>query len=427
MWLFVEPLDVLLFRDGKPFAAGEGFWARSVFPPSGLPLMGALRARIIVESGTSFKTYQNYAKNGGTDAALTKLVELIGKFDDYGELELKGPFLSRRKNGNHKSYFPAPLDVMKPKESDTIRHLLPQEIPWSVEVSKPLGASGAPAPFSPLPLWTNETGDLPEDKFLETGSLLNYLKAIDFSTTNAEDLWGGEFQVGIEKNARGTTELGKIYSVEFARLNELRKASDGWELLTPGFLLDFTDVDEKNLPAEGFLALGGESRAAKYEKIAETQIDKLSDLVKGDFLKKSLLGSKRFKIYLATAAIFNNGWYPDFLAAAGDELIGEIAGLRFRLISAAVNKPQTVIGWNVAENKPRPAVKAAPAGSVYYFELTNGEQFDENKIEIIRHHFHNRILTGFGDQGLGCLEPDELKRYGKAGFGLAFAGKAREA
>lgn len=432
MWLFIEPLDILLFRDSKPFAAGEGFWARSIYPPSGLPLMGALRAKMIVDSGTSFKVYQNYV-NGkhGDDEKLAELANLIGRFDDFGHLELRGPFVSQIENEEVRAYFPAPLDVIKPKESETVSYLYSQDISWRLQVSRPLTANAVPNGFSPVPLWTNETGDLPDDNFLEVQGLLNYLRGLEnLSIKDAQDLWGSEFQVGIEKNAQGTAEIGKIYSVEFVRLKELRKEKDSWELFAPGFLVNFRGVAEQYLKSEGFLALGGESRAARYEKIADPQIEKLNELIEGKFLSslsRGLASSNRFKIYLAAPAIFNNGWYPDFLEAVGSELIGEKDGLKFKLISASINKPTTVSGWDVARNRPRPAVKAVPGGSVYHFELMNNERFDEEKIETIRRHFHYKILSGLGDYGQGCLEQSELKRYGKAGFGLALVGKVKEA
>ncbi len=42
-WYTITPLDVLLFRDAKPFTPGERAWAGSVFPPNGHTIAGALR------------------------------------------------------------------------------------------------------------------------------------------------------------------------------------------------------------------------------------------------------------------------------------------------------------------------------------------------------------------------------------------------
>lgn len=45
-WYTLTPLDVLLFRDAKPFTPGERAWAGSVFPPNGHAIMGALSALV---------------------------------------------------------------------------------------------------------------------------------------------------------------------------------------------------------------------------------------------------------------------------------------------------------------------------------------------------------------------------------------------
>lgn len=42
-WYKITPLDVLLFRDAKPFTPGERAWAGSVFPPNSHTIAGALR------------------------------------------------------------------------------------------------------------------------------------------------------------------------------------------------------------------------------------------------------------------------------------------------------------------------------------------------------------------------------------------------
>jgi len=70
-WYSLTPLDILLFRDAKPFTPGERAWAGSVFPPNGHAIAGALRG-------------------------------LLGS----EQLTLKGPFLCREEQ----LYFPRPLN-----------------------------------------------------------------------------------------------------------------------------------------------------------------------------------------------------------------------------------------------------------------------------------------------------------------------------
>jgi CRISPR-associated protein Cmr3 len=43
-WYTINPLDVLLFRDAKPFSPGDGSWAKGSFPPMPITVFQALRS-----------------------------------------------------------------------------------------------------------------------------------------------------------------------------------------------------------------------------------------------------------------------------------------------------------------------------------------------------------------------------------------------
>lgn len=45
-WYAITPLDVLLFRDAKPFVPGDGSWAKGVFPPMPITVFQALRSHL---------------------------------------------------------------------------------------------------------------------------------------------------------------------------------------------------------------------------------------------------------------------------------------------------------------------------------------------------------------------------------------------
>ena len=45
-WYTLEPLDVLLFRESKPFSPGEGSWAKGLFPPMPNTVFQALRSTL---------------------------------------------------------------------------------------------------------------------------------------------------------------------------------------------------------------------------------------------------------------------------------------------------------------------------------------------------------------------------------------------
>lgn len=43
-WFRITPLDVLLFREAKPFSPGEGAWAKGLFPPMPITVFQAMRS-----------------------------------------------------------------------------------------------------------------------------------------------------------------------------------------------------------------------------------------------------------------------------------------------------------------------------------------------------------------------------------------------
>lgn len=88
VWYRLIPLDVLLFRDAKPFSPGERAWAGSTFPPTGDAIAGAVK----------------------------------GLLGENLELQLTGPFLCRQVQHRAILYFPRPLGFVGD------RSLIPR--PW---------------------------------------------------------------------------------------------------------------------------------------------------------------------------------------------------------------------------------------------------------------------------------------------------------
>ncbi|MCM8816033.1 MAG: type III-B CRISPR module-associated protein Cmr3, partial [Candidatus Omnitrophica bacterium] len=72
-----------------------------------------------------------------------------------------------------------------------------------------------------------------------------------------------------------------------------------------------------------------------------------------------------FKIIFLTPAYFKNGWWFNTNPI-------KIYGVEIKLITALINKSVIFSGWDLAENKPKPAKKFVPEGSVYYCELLDG-------------------------------------------------------
>jgi CRISPR-associated protein Cmr3 len=93
MRLFIDPLDVLFFRDGQPFVAGESHMAQSLFPPTALTFQGAIRSAILTASGISVDRFR-MAQQSAHDPEAQELIEEIGGATSFGLLRLRGPFIA---------------------------------------------------------------------------------------------------------------------------------------------------------------------------------------------------------------------------------------------------------------------------------------------------------------------------------------------
>jgi CRISPR-associated protein Cmr3 len=110
--------------------------------------------------------------------------------------------------------------------------------------------------------------------------------------------------------------------------------------------------------------MGGESKAAYYEAIGE-EVNRMDDEI-----VRRVKDTRRFKLYLATPSLFERGWLPRFVDE--NSLKGEKGSLKFKLVAAAVGRYQPIGGWDLAKNQPKPICRFVPAGSVYFFELLDG-------------------------------------------------------
>jgi len=337
MWqLFIEPNDVLLFRDGKPFVAGEDHRAKSFFPPTPFTLQGVLRSKVLFESGVDLHDYAHAT----TPAALRLVQEIGGIGSGYGQLQLRGPFLARRKNDESITrYFPVPADVVKAGENFAVTKPL-REFPFCDN-----------APDNARPLWVHTDEPLKELRgWVVEEEFEKYLKGQnDFSVTPESDLLVHEPRLGIALNyERRSTQEGMLYTMEFLRLQE-----------GVGFLLEVKGISQFQL-ACGFLQVGGDARAATY-RVLQTP---LKPLAKPDSLPQ------RFKVVLLTPTWFSGGWKPK-----GDNWWQFFNGTKVRLIAAAIPRAP-FIGGAFSDDRQRSnhgnfqktMRRFVPAGSVFFFE-----------------------------------------------------------
>src|SRR5207248_3106902 len=95
MYLFLEAIDVWLFRDGRPFDALSDHRAESLFPPYPSVMQGAIRSHHLVVKGIDLRNPRQIESEVGT--AL-----------DYKDLRIRGPFLARHELGRVIRYLPIP-------------------------------------------------------------------------------------------------------------------------------------------------------------------------------------------------------------------------------------------------------------------------------------------------------------------------------
>jgi CRISPR-associated protein Cmr3 len=314
---FLEPVDVWFFRTGKPFTAGEDQWAQSFFPPTPNTIQGAIRSRVL-------------AAWGGLDALENKkLQELVGGPASYGRLRLRGPFLAHCKDEDGvECYFPLPADVVKSKDGGQFCRLHVGK--WGETLVNP-PADGL------RPLLPPGEGEFEADSgWLAESEFKKYLQGQPFAVTPSCKLFKQEHRLGIGLDYGLKCPRGQmLYQAEFIRPKD-----------NVGLVVDVGVEGEDDalgalcLPEEGWLALGGEARAARFREVAVVEDDRPT-------------ADGRFTLYFATPARFDDGWRPNVPA---------------RLVATAVKRPRMIGGWDLAAQEAKPICRYVPAGSVYFYE-----------------------------------------------------------
>jgi CRISPR-associated protein Cmr3 len=346
MLIRVEALDTLFFRDGKPFTMGQETWADGVFPPYPSVVYGALRSAYFAQH-------------------IEELNKANQKDDPTAGLRIKGLFLEI----DNDLCLPLPLDCVEEKINSY------DQVAFQLKLEENTMVSSAPTSYILGSDGDSQVENVREG-YLNDLDFRRYLDATmnEYYYYNLSEYVFAEEKIGIAKdNFTSVAEKSKLYRITLRRLNNV------------SIIIDFEGL---KLPESGFLKLGGEGKAVTYESI-----EGLPDF-------SSELKENRFKIYLATPAIFKNGWLPGWINS--ETLEGSYNGLRLKLLSAAVGKHINIGGFDIKKGRPKPMKRAVPAGSVYYFELLEGEPA---KIMDLMHY-----------KSISEYSPEQ-------GFGISFVGR----
>lgn len=372
MRLFIEPNDILMFRDGKPFAGGDDHFARGGFPPPPSTVYGALRSHIL---STAWPEFNTFADPKGEIPKHVK--EAIGTPTENGSLTIKQFAVAEKGDNSLHQYYPMPKDIAKEKgEGNSGLYVLKPD-------DKLQGKIMTDLPTGLQHLWYSSENALESaGGFLPQTEMSKYLtgKTPD-NWTESKRLYETEERTGIRKSrATRSVETGGLYSVEYFRLAE-----------NVGFAVEVEGTEL--LPSEsGMLRLGGDTRTAYYRKA-------VWDDISVDAIKGKISETGRFKIILTTPAIFTNGWLPSDIDSKTME--GAFSGITVKMTAACIGKPIGIGGFDLVKRMPKAMKRAVPAGSVYYFELKGGsvdELFNKLWLNTIS---DERAQEGFGISLIG--------------------------
>lgn len=374
MWLKIIPNDTLFFRSGRPFSMGDDTWTDVVFPPYPSTIYGAIRTFLIFEKGTL------------KDFKVGKLKEIIGtcKEDEKGTLKIIGPFVYNETS--NKVYFKTPFDLVRLKNNQEVKLLNLTDKPKVFYTDE-----SVPENFLVFKGITHV--DEPKG-WLDSNTLKDYLEGEVNGLAIIEDekIFKYELKIGIARDRKTfTSREGYIYRIPMIRVKK-----------DLGLLIKLEGIEKIDIPRKGIFQLGGDGKTVYYEKIAFNPLEELENI-------KIELKNNIFKLYFATPAIFGNGWIPKWID--GNSMEGEKEGIKLKLIACAIGKHIKIGGWDIANKRPKTMYKAIPPGSVYYFKILNGANFEKVKKVF---HFKNisdeNVEEGFGLSLIGRVVEKEIKK-----------------
>jgi CRISPR-associated protein Cmr3 len=396
--VFIEPCDIVFFRDDLPFGDRGNQFGRCQFPPRPSVIAGALRTQILVNRGIDFDAFRR-----GVDVPETVQAEL-GRVDgttrsDFalvpGTFRLTGLSLGRRGNGRDVLYYRPGRDLVAAGKkgegaADEPRLLAPalgERLPGVSSLAGLSPVAAVPG-FEPARGWLAGddyarylAGAAPRDLVREEAPREAAAAFPGVASPREAVLdWDDRVGIGLDAETR-TVDEGRLYSSRGAVMRQ------GW-----GFVA--TVEGSTLVSASGLVRLGGDSRMARLSPWSGAEPD-------WSQARRAVAGSGRFRVVLQSPAIFAGGWCPGAVRHDSGRLVYEREGFRARLVSAAVGAPELAGGWDLVRQAPKPFRRMVPAGSVFWFEVLSGSGEDAWRL------FHGQSVSdeksneGFGIAHVG--------------------------
>lgn len=354
--LLIEPLDVLILRGNKLFA-DAGSHGEALMPPWPSVAAGALRSRMLADAEVDLAAFAENKATLGTELATS-----LGSVEAPGAFRIAHFGLARNTGTDDAPAFepllPLPADLSIDQDGCATA-LQPTAL-------HPALASSHPLPLTPT-LRQPEAGKPKGGLWLTAAGILAWQRGEPLDKGGKDErgkeqgsthwlpasaLWTLDPRLGIALEAgTATVAEGQLYTSEAIALK-------------PGvaFVARVQGADGV-LPQNGLLRFGGDGHAARVRP-ARCTLPALDSA--------TLARAGRFRLLLTSPGIFPDGWRLPGMAAAGDDR-WHFHGASARLVCAAVPRLETVSGWDVARRQPKPALRAVPAGSVYWLDDFQGD------------------------------------------------------
>lgn len=332
-WWTFRSLDTWFFRTGMPFNQGEASTVlpESAFPPPMQTLQGAIRTTLARGQGW-------VPKRRGEE---NPLPDGLGDGEDLGDLRLTGPFLKRE-------------DILYPVPSLLVGEI--DEGTWQLtrlrpgtEVETDMGNVRLPVPADTgikaknIQAWLTRRG---MEMVLAEGTP----SAEDL--IKQDDLWKSERRIGLtrDEETRTAKDQHLYFSIHTRPTHGLT------------VVVGVNGIPSDWHPERVTIPLGGEGRMAEVE-VREEGEDK-------SWLPQPPQLQSRGGRLFYTATLITPGQYGRQMERVICKGPVELPG---QCRSASIGKLESIGGWNLETNTPRPLEALLPAGSTWWMEADEAE------------------------------------------------------
>lgn len=365
----LRPVDTCFFRDGTPFAADsapqEGIG--NLFPPHPATVTGALRVALANSNGWNGRgrwpqTVCNVLGNGP---------------DDLGSLALDGPFLLRC----GQPLFRAPRHLLGALTDGgwTPRLFLRPGPPVACDLGEMVR----------LPEAAHTDAEATDRADLKTGNdewlTPNGMNAVlrgelpgRGDVVSSRSLWSEEPRIGLEIDRRTrAAKEGMLYSTRHSRPE--RGVSLGARVAGV--------PDDWSLPFGSMIPFGGEGRLAECVEWKSGVLLKPPSSIDGVRC-------------IAVVALTPLDLQPEVCDGRSMLELADLGGVR--VVSACLDRPQPIGGWDSLTRRPRPLRGVLPPGSVLFCEAPDPVRLNDTFVTRDgTTHVGTRRQWGFGLVAIG--------------------------